>query len=137
FILNRFPCPGHGEPKAPRRAGSAASRCTTIFRLSCEPDAASPSTITRVAHARGYQLAYHRTEQRIFRLVRRLSLAPHYAKGHGEMIDIARGKQQGKADAAKPGLMRAFPPFLGQGILRPPLGFDTAIPHQMACPVLG
>jgi len=42
FLLNRLPWPGHGEHKAPRRAGSSASHGMTLFMVSCEPYAASP-----------------------------------------------------------------------------------------------
>src|SRR5262252_4708415 len=137
LIFDRFPRAGNGEHQAPPTSrivgGTLHDHLQVVLRairrVALDNDARSPGWWDKALH--------HLTKQRIFRLVRRIGFAPNQAKSHREAIDVPRGNQQGKADAKKPRLMLAFPPFWGQGILCPPLGFDTAIPHQMECPVLG
>ena len=59
------------------------------------------------------------------------------AKGHRQARDLPVGNQQGKASPAKPGLMCAVAPCLGEGVLRTPLGLLTAVASEIDGTILG
>ena len=83
------------------------------------------------------QSAHHFTKQRIFRLILRMAFRPNEPEGHRQTIAVPVDNQQGKANPKKPRMMFTFAPFLGQGILEPPLGFVTAVTNQVEVPILG
>ena len=137
LLRDRFPCPGHRTDTAPAPRG--------ILRIALADPLpmllGALGGITRDTNPHGprrwHTVVHHLTAQRMFRAVLRMGLGPNEAKGHGEAIAVPRGDQQRKAHPKKPRLMLAFTPLLGHRILRPPLGFHTAIAHEKERPVLG
>src|SRR5712692_3426850 len=137
FALDRFPCPGHGEHQA-----SLTSRLVGV---------ALHDPLPIVLRARGGialddnplrpggrdKAPYHLTTPRLFRLILRMAFRPNEPKSHRQTIDVPVDNQQGEADTEKPGVLLTLSPFLGQWILRAPLGFVTHVPNKMEVPILG
>src|SRR5215471_18196362 len=137
FILDGFPGPGNGKHKTP--APSGISRIAlqdhlhmllvAIGGIALDDDPFGP---------RGRDKAlYHGTKQRIFRLISWMAFRSDQTKGHWQAIHVPVGNQQDKAHPEKPGLMLAFPSFLGQWVLCAPLGLVTAVPHEIHGAILG
>ena len=125
------------KTKPQRRAGSSASRCMDHLHILLRAIGGVALHNHPLGPQRWHKASHHLTEQRIFRAILRMGFRSNQAKGHRQAIAVPRDDQQREADPAKPGLMLAFATFLGQGMLHPSLGFDTAIPHQRERPVLG
>src|SRR5215471_1222617 len=137
LVLDGFPGARNGEDKAPapgRIVGVTLHdhlhillgtiRCVTFYDHGGRP-------------IRKKKRRHHLTKQGIFGLICWMAFGPNEPKGHGQAIPIPVDDQQGEPDAEKPGMMLAFPPFLGQGILRAPLGFVTPVTHNIEDTVLG
>jgi hypothetical protein len=137
LLLDRFPWPGTGDHKASptsRLVGVALHHHLDVVlrargRVALDHDACGPRWRDKAAD----QL----TKQGILRLVCWIGFAPNQAKGYREAIHIPRGNPQGKANPEKPRLMLTFPALLSQRLFRPPLGFHTAIAHEIERSVLG
>src|SRR5206468_3397918 len=79
----------------------------------------------------------HLTKQRLLRLIGGIPFRSDQTKRYWEAIDIPIDAQQGKANAKKPRMLFTFASFLGQGILRAPFRFLTAVPHEKEGTILG
>src|SRR5215467_2115722 len=120
LILDRFPCPGNGEHKAPptsKIVGVAlhnhlyvvlrAIGCVTLYNDSLGPgwrDKASD----------------HLAKQRILRLIGWMAFRSDQAERHWEGNGGPVDKQQGEANPEKPGFVVVLLFFLGLGILHAP-----------------
>src|SRR4029453_4968767 len=105
FILNRFPCPGQGEDKAPASRGISGSALLhhldillgAIGGAAFHKDSGSPCGRRKRPN--------HFTEQGIFSAIRRMVFRPNEPKRYRQAIDVPRGDQQRKADTEKPGML--------------------------------
>jgi len=129
--LNRLPWPGKGGDKAPapgRVVGLAWQHHLAIVLRAIRGLARHDTPLG----PRGRDKATpHLTEQGIVCLILWMVFRPNEPKGSWQTLDVPCCNQQRKADTARPGMMLIFKSFLDQGILRSPLGFLTAITHQM------
>jgi hypothetical protein len=136
LLLDRFPCPGHGAHNAPAPGG--------ILRITLQhPLPMLLRALRGIAlhdqppgPVRWANVTHHLPEQRIFRAILWRAFGPKKPKSHGKALHLPVGNPQDEAHPETPGRMLTCTPFWGQGILGAPLGFLTAIAHQMACPIL-
>ena len=130
FILHRFPGPGQRHPKAPAPPGILRIALADHRHMLLGAIGGVPRHNHPLGPRRGYKVAHHLTEQRIFRAVLRMAFRSDQPKRGWEALDIPVDDPQGKAKPAKPGLLCAFPSFLGQRVLRTTLGLVPAVPYE-------
>src|SRR5437763_10494463 len=137
LIPYRFPCPSHGEHKAPstcKVVGVALHQhlyvvLRAIGRIALDNDSHGPGWRDKASD--------HLTKQGILRLIGWMAFRSDQTKSDWEAIDLPVDDQQSKANPEKPRVMFTFTSFLGQGILRAPLRLLTAVTHEKEGAILG
>lgn len=115
FVLSRLPGLSNGKDKAPAALGIGLIAFDDHVHVVLGAITGIAFDHDRVSPAWGHKALDHVTEEIILLAVLRMRLRSNGPKRHGQAIVVPIDDEQGEAHGEKPGLVRTFAAFLGQG----------------------